>query len=148
MESGAVEPAKGPAKVVMVKPGDGTGVGGGAARAAAGSRSAKAKHRARAERWEMNGSKGERVLGAMIESCCVDDDNQMARQRDTPMTGTAAILARTMARMRRQIGRRRVNAASAVFPYRSNTIDKQRFFAKLLLAGGYLRDTGGRAFFA
>jgi hypothetical protein len=56
MESGAVEPAKGPAKTVMVKPGDGTGGGGGAATAAAGSRSASAKHDARAERWKMNRS--------------------------------------------------------------------------------------------
>ena len=68
MESGAVEPANGPAKVVMVKPGDGTGVGGGAARAVAGTRSASAKHDARTERWEMHGSKGERIPVAMISS--------------------------------------------------------------------------------
>jgi|HubBroStandDraft_6_1064221.scaffolds.fasta_scaffold612393_2 hypothetical protein len=68
MESGAVEPAKGPAKVVMVKSGDGTGVGGGAARPVAGSRSASAKHDARAKRREMHGSKGERVPGAMSSS--------------------------------------------------------------------------------
>jgi len=68
MESGAVEPANGPAKVVMVKPGDGTGVGGGAARAVTGTTSASAKHDARAERWKMNGSKGERIPIAMISS--------------------------------------------------------------------------------
>src|SRR5438105_1728163 len=83
MESGAVEPAKGPAKVVMAKPGDGTGAGGGAARAAAGSRSASAKHDARAERWDTKGLKGERFPVAMVSS---PEDNQMAPQHDTPMT--------------------------------------------------------------
>src|ERR1700732_438484 len=100
MESGAVEAANGPAKIVMVKPGDGTGAGGGAARAAAGSRSASAKHDARAERWEMHGSKGERIPVAMISSPVLL--SMIEPQRDTPMTRTAAILARTMARIRNQ----------------------------------------------
>jgi hypothetical protein len=56
------------------------------------------------------------------------------------MTRTAAILARTMTRIRNQEAARKCGICR--IPCRSNTIDKQSFFAKVLLARGNRRDTG------